>query len=119
MKETSSKVLGEASRKSEAIQHTFYIRRGYGTATIGVWKSETEKAPDCQSGWVCAEFCAWTRSEYQRDIRACEPAALIGFTLAEIAQQGRVRILNSKWFGDFRLTEDGKLVRPTSYQYPE
>ena len=109
-------MLGQASRKSEAIQHVLYIRRGYGSATIGLWKSQTEKSPDSQSGWVYAEFSAWTKSEYQRDIRDCDPAELIGFTLAEIARRDRVRILNSKWFGDLCLTADGKFAQPTSHQ---
>ena len=116
MKETSFEVLGQASRKSEAICHTLHIVRGYGSATIGLWRSQTEKSPPSQQGWVYAEFCARTKSEYQRDITACDPAEVIGFTFAEIARRGNVRILNSRWFGDLCLTADGKFVRPTSYQ---
>ena len=113
MKETSFKILGQASRKSEEIVHTLHIRRGYGSATIGLWKSETERSPTSQCGWVYAEFCALTRSNHQRDITACASEELIGFTLAEIAAKGKVRILNSKWFGDLCLTEDGKFVKPS------
>ena len=116
MKETSFEVLGNASRNSEVIQHCLHIVRGYGSATIGLWKSRTEESPACQNGWVYAEFCARTKSEYQRDIRACAAGDLIGFTFMEIAKMNRVRILNSRWYGDLCLTADGKFVRPTSLQ---
>jgi hypothetical protein len=114
MKETSFAALSEASRKSESVVHTLHIVRGYGSATLGLWRSQ--KAPKSQRGWEYAEFCAWTRSQYQRDITACDPKELIGFTLEEISRRGRVRILNSSWFGDLDLTEEGVFSKPTSYQ---
>jgi hypothetical protein len=114
--------LPSERRKKMRILKTQTIKRGFGSATAALFKSENSPSPSGCNGWDYVEV-GHVLSEYQRDVSALSEAETSSLLGREVIKDGRFEypvytldlrgtpfhVLPGKWHTP-KINEDGMIT---------